>query len=127
MSLSTSMPPFLNVVKLILRSSPDPPLEVLDHLIEVYRLKIHLQPLQLFILPGLRQYLLEKPRFLRWSFLALVLHFTSHDFFSGREVEAIELYSTASRQDVTSLALQGMPRLEVLQALSLLVLVDVSG
>lgn len=127
MFLSKLLPPPVSIVRLTRHPSPDPPSEVLDHLVEVYRTKLHFQPLQLFRLVGLREYLLASPQFLRWSFLGLILHFSSHEFYSGREAEAIEFYSTSSRQEVTSLALQGIPRLEVLQALSLLVLVDVAG
>lgn len=93
----------------------------------MYRIKLHLQPLQLFKLAGLRDHLLASSQFLRWSFLALLLHFSSHDFYSGQEAEATAFYTTSSRQEVTSLASQGIPRLEVVQALSLLVLVDVAG
>ena len=93
----------------------------------MYRNKLHYQPLQLFKLIGLRGYILTSPQFLRWSFLALILHFGSHEFYLGREAEAVEFYSTSSRQEITSLALRGIPNLEVLQALSLLVLVDVAG
>lgn len=127
MFLSTLLPPPLSIVRLTRHPSPDPPSEVLDHLVEVYRIKLHFQPLQLFRLVGLRDHLLTSPQFLRWSFLALTLHFSSHEFYSGCEAEAIEFYGTSSRQEATGLALQGIPRLEVLQALSLLVLVDVAG
>lgn len=59
--------------------------------------------------------------------MALALRFGTHDFYLGQEVTAIEFYATSAQQAVGRLASQGIPELEVVQSLCLLVLVDVSG
>jgi hypothetical protein len=107
--------------------SPDIPLEVLDHLIEIYRVKLHLQPLQLFTLPELKVSLTSAPKYLLYSFLALTVRYSTHDFFNGQQAKVVEFYGSSAQQEVAILASQGIPKLEIVQALCLLVLVDVAG
>ncbi|KAF4964774.1 hypothetical protein FSARC_7373 [Fusarium sarcochroum] len=108
-------------------ANPNPPSEALDHLVEVYRIKFHLQPLQLFELRDLKRLLTTSPRFLLWSFLALTVRYSNHDFYTGQEAEAVEYYASSAQQAVTSLASEGIPKLEIVQALCILVLVDVAA
>ncbi|KAI7763273.1 hypothetical protein LZL87_012890 [Fusarium oxysporum] len=108
-------------------SSPDVPSEVLDHLIEIYRVKLHLQPLQLFKISELRDTLTSAPQYLLYSFLALTVRYSAHGFFNGKQVKAVELYGSSAQQEVAILASQGIPKLEIVQALCLLVLVDVAA
>ncbi|SPJ74242.1 uncharacterized protein FTOL_03972 [Fusarium torulosum] len=108
-------------------SNHNPPSETLDHLIEIYRTKIHLQPLQLFRLPDLKNYLSSSPQFLLWSFLALTVRHSTHDYYKGQEVKAAEFYADLAHQAVISLAYQGIPKIEVVQALCMLVLVEVAA
>ncbi|KAF4416345.1 hypothetical protein FACUT_12641 [Fusarium acutatum] len=108
-------------------NNPDIPSQVLDHLIEIYDVKLHLQPLQLFNISELRDTLTSAPKYLLYSFLALTVRYSAHDFFNGKQVEAVELYGSSAQHDVAILASQGIPKLEIVQALCLLVLVDVAA
>ncbi|WKT53165.1 Zn(2)-C6 fungal-type DNA-binding domain [Fusarium oxysporum f. sp. vasinfectum] len=107
--------------------NPDVPSEVFDHLIEIYRTKLHLQPLQLFNISELKDTLTSAPQYLLYSFLALTVRYSAHDFFNGKQVKAVELYGSSAQQEVAILASQGIPKLEIVQALCLLVLVDVAA
>ncbi|KAF4455752.1 hypothetical protein F53441_1951 [Fusarium austroafricanum] len=106
--------------------SPDIPSLALDHVIEIYRVKFHLQPLQLFKPSDLKDFLTSAPRFLLYSFLALTVRHSTDDFFKGQEVQAVEFYASSAQQEVAVLASQGIPKLEIVQALCLLVLADVA-
>ncbi|KAF4341228.1 hypothetical protein FBEOM_4826 [Fusarium beomiforme] len=106
--------------------NPDIPSEVLDHLIDIYRVKLHLQPLQLFTLPELKDSLISGPRYLLDSFLALTVRYSTHDFFRDQQAKAVEYYASSAQHEVTVLASHGIPKLEIVQALCLLVLVDVT-
>ncbi|KAI1055316.1 hypothetical protein LB505_009480 [Fusarium chuoi] len=108
-------------------NNPDVPSDVLDHLIEIYRVKLHLQPLQLFNISELKDTLTLAPRYLLYSFLALTVRYSTHDFFNGKQAKAVELYGSSAQQEIAILASQGIPKLEIVQALCLLVLVDVAG
>lgn len=99
----------------------------MDHLIEIYRVKLHLQPLQLFSISELKDTLASAPRYLLYSFLALTVRYSTNEFFNGKQAKAVELYGSSAQQEVAILASQGMPKLEIVQALCLLVLVDVAG
>lgn len=90
-------------------------------------MKLHLQPLQLFNIAELRDTLNSAPRYLLYSFLALTVRYSAHDFFSDNRSKAVELYGSSAQQEVAILASQGIPKLEIVQALCLLVLVDVAG
>ncbi|RGP77230.1 hypothetical protein FLONG3_4745 [Fusarium longipes] len=90
-------------------------------------LQHHLQPLLLFKLPDLKRYLHSAPRYLKDSFLALTARYSTHAFYQGQQAQAVEFYVSSAQQTVTGLALQGIPRLEIVQSLCLLVLVDVAA
>ena len=94
---------------------------------EVYRATVHLQPLPLFNLEGLQARLMASPQFLLWSFLALTLTFSSHEFYRGSESEAIKFYARSAADTVMRLAAEGIPRLEILQSLCLLAFRDIKG
>ncbi|KAF4993081.1 hypothetical protein FGRMN_6696 [Fusarium graminum] len=106
---------------------PNPASEVLDHLLEIYRVKLHLQPLQLFKLDDLQDHLSTSSQFFLYSFLALTVRHSAHDFYKGREAAAVDFYANSAHQTVISLASQGVTRIEVVQALCMLVLVDIAG
>lgn len=110
-------------------SSPslEPPVHVLDHLVEVYRTRIHLRPLPLFNLEGLRDRLANSPRFLLHSFLALSLNFGSHGFFRGREQEAVQFYTRSAQDGTMELAVEGISKVEVIESLCLLAVKDLIG
>ncbi|KAI2882760.1 transcriptional regulator family: Fungal Specific TF [Aspergillus niger] len=103
-------------------TSPHPPAETLGHFIEVYRKVLHLQPLPLFDMDTLQSDLAKAPEFLLWSFLALILSFSGHEFYHGRESDARNFYSQSAEQAVVKMAVEGIPRVEVLQSLCLLAL-----
>ena len=102
-------------------------MEALDHFVEVYRTRIHLQPLPLFNLDGLRDRLVTSSRFLLYSFLALSLNFGSHEFYRGREQEAIELYTRSAEDATMKLAVEGISKIEVIESLCILALKDLIG
>ncbi|KAF5669989.1 hypothetical protein FHETE_4672 [Fusarium heterosporum] len=108
-------------------SSPNPPSEVLDHLLAIYRIKFHLQPLQLFKLNDLKDDLKTSSQFLLYSFLALTVRHSTHDFYKDQKAAAVDLYANSAHQIVISLASQGVTRIDVIRALCMLVLVDVAA
>ncbi|KAE8416583.1 hypothetical protein BDV36DRAFT_310045 [Aspergillus pseudocaelatus] len=105
----------------------EPPVEVLGHFMEVYRTRIHFQPLPLFNLEGLRDRLANSPRFLLHSFLALSLNFGSHEFYRGREQEAVQLYTRSAEDATMKLAVEGISKIEVIESLCLLAVKDLIG
>ncbi|KAL6917048.1 hypothetical protein FSHL1_008278 [Fusarium sambucinum] len=107
--------------------NPRPSSDILNHLIEIYRLRHHLQPLLLFKLPDLKLYLNAAPKYLLDSFLALTVRYSTHAFYWDQQARAVEYYSSSAQQTVISLASQGIPRLEVVQSLCMLVLVDIAA
>ncbi|OJZ85095.1 hypothetical protein ASPFODRAFT_164805 [Aspergillus luchuensis CBS 106.47] len=103
-------------------TNPHPPTETLQHFIEVYRKVLHLQPLPLFDMHTLQSALAKAPDFLLWSFLTLILPFSGHEFYHGREIEARKFYSQSAEQAVVKMAIEGVSQVEVLQSLCLLAL-----
>jgi hypothetical protein len=100
---------------------------VLEYAVNVYRTKLHLQPLPLFGLEGLSDRLAESSPFLRWSFLALCLNLSPPVLSAGQEPDAGQRYSRMSHQTVVRLASEGTATLEVLESLCLLALSDMIG
>ncbi|KAF5008202.1 hypothetical protein FDECE_5535 [Fusarium decemcellulare] len=106
-------------------AQPDVPLEMFTNALDIYQTMIHLQPLPLFRLSDLSDYLNSSPRFLLYSFFALTNSFRNragHDNGSGLMV-ADEIRS--AEDEVKKLAFQGIPRMDVVQSLCLLALRDV--
>ncbi|KAL2107130.1 hypothetical protein VUR80DRAFT_5657 [Thermomyces stellatus] len=125
---NTGMPgPSRSVGSAFSETSTDPPPEVLNHAIDVYRTMIHLQPLPLFRLRDLSHHLASSPRFLLHSFLALTLSFRSHTAYHDRQAEVAESYARSGQDTVRKLAFQGVSTLEVIQSLCLLALRDILG
>ncbi|KAH6993100.1 hypothetical protein EDB82DRAFT_428505 [Fusarium venenatum] len=61
------------------------------------------------------------------NFLALTVRHSTHAFYRGQQARAVEYYTSSAQQTVISLASQGIPRLEVVQSICLLVLVDIAA
>lgn len=101
--------------------------KALDNAIQVYKTKIHLQPLPLFSMQGLSDYLAESSPFLRYSFLALCLNFIPTSPTSGLNSDTSRNYSRVSHESVMKLVSKGTATLEILQALCLLALNDILG
>ncbi|KAH6880670.1 hypothetical protein B0T10DRAFT_495098 [Thelonectria olida] len=108
-----------------LPSDPEAPPDVLHHLAHVYREMIYFQPLPLFNLHHLEDQLLSFPYYLRWGFIALSLHYESHSFYWGRESEAIEFYTTCSRNIAMELSTEGTTNVEILRLLCLLAICEI--
>ena len=108
-------------------ANPEPPADLLSDFVLAYREKLYFQPLPLFDPRRLQLKIGTLPHYLRWSFLALTLHFTSHNFYYGLEAKAIEYYTTSARSIVVDMAAEGLAQLEVMQALCLLALCDHIG
>ncbi|GKZ25930.1 hypothetical protein AbraIFM66951_002460 [Aspergillus brasiliensis] len=66
--------------------------------------------------------LTKAPEFLLWSFLSLLLQFSSHEYYHNKEADARNFYSHSAEQAVVKMAVEGIPRVEVLQSLCLLAL-----
>lgn len=107
--------------------SSSPPIEVLKYFIEIYRTKIHMQPLPLFDLSDIQQVLSGTSQFLLWSFLSLTLKFSSHQFYGGKEPEAIAFYTRSAEDQVMKLAVEGATCPKVSQSLCLLALSEIKG
>ncbi|KAF5557168.1 hypothetical protein FPHYL_7757 [Fusarium phyllophilum] len=105
-------------------ANPEPPPDLLADFVNAYREKLYFQPLPLFDPKRLQLKIGTLPQYLRWSFLALSLHYTSHNFYYGLEGKAIEYYTTSAKSVVVDMAAEGLAQLEVIQALCLLALCD---
>ncbi|KAK2468983.1 hypothetical protein H9L39_19420 [Fusarium oxysporum f. sp. albedinis] len=99
--------------------------DILDHLIDVYRVKLHIQPLPLFNIGTLREVLANAQPYLVWSFLALVLPLSSPEFPGHPDPETVALDTQSAKSTVMRMAADGIPRLDVVQSLCLLALKDV--
>ncbi|CAH0048535.1 unnamed protein product, partial [Clonostachys solani] len=100
--------------------------DIINHFIAVYKTKVYFQPLPLFCLQTLQNELDESPRYLLWSFVALCLHYTSHDYFT-RPREAVEYYRQLSQKAVNEEVDKGVTSTQVLQTLCCLSLCDIIG
>ncbi|KAH6979029.1 hypothetical protein EDB82DRAFT_448608 [Fusarium venenatum] len=105
-------------------ANPEPPVDLLSDFVGAYRERLYFQPLPLFDPRRLQLKIGTLPHYLRWSFLALTLNFTSHNFYYGLEAKAIEYYTTSARSIVVDMAAEGLAQLEVMQTLCLLALCD---
>lgn len=108
-------------------SRPDPGLSVINHYVGVYKKKIHLQPLPLFAEPDIAVKLSNGPQYLLWSFMTLMLQFSTHEYFNGQESIADDFYSRKAEQIVMEMASEGVPTTELIQALCLIVLKHLKG
>ncbi|KAM6522927.1 hypothetical protein FALCPG4_012539 [Fusarium falciforme] len=108
-------------------TSYDPPPDALNHFVQIYKTTLHLQPLPLFHPDDLWERMAILPQFLLHSFLALMLKFSSHEFYHGEEVEAASFYNRLAADVTMRLAFDGAPRLEVIQALCLLTLRNIAA
>ncbi|KAF4972206.1 hypothetical protein FSARC_1188 [Fusarium sarcochroum] len=107
-------------------SQPDPPQDVLNHFVQVYGTTVHLQPLPLFELDSLSTKLQNAPQYFVHSFLALMLEFSTHEFYHNSHSEAARFYSRSAAATTQRVAAEGNPRAEVIQALSMLALKDIA-
>ena len=99
----------------------------MDYSVDVYKTKIHLQPLPLFDLQDLSSRLSQATPFLQWAFLALCLGFSSPDYPTDHGTDTVQFYTRSAHEAVVRLASEGTATLEVLQALCLLTLNDMAG
>jgi hypothetical protein len=106
---------------------PDPPEAVLDHFVQVYETTVHLQPLPLFELDSLKAKLQDAPKYFMHSFLALMLQFSTHDFYQKSHPAATSFYSRSAAATTQRLAAEGKPRVDVIQALCMLALKHIAG
>ncbi|KAF5632034.1 C6 transcription factor [Fusarium sp. NRRL 52700] len=101
---------------------PQPTRDALEHFVEVYKTRIHLQPLPLFKLDRLEEQLLDGPHFLLWSFMALTLMLSTHTFYDDQTTFARDFYTRKAEEVVGVLASEGNVSPEVTQALCLIAL-----
>ncbi|SCO09577.1 uncharacterized protein FFNC_14852 [Fusarium fujikuroi] len=94
-----------------------PPKDVLIHFLQVYSQKVHLQPLPLFDLPTLGERLNDAPQYFLYSFLALMLEFTTHEYFRNNHAEASSYYSRSAATTIQRLAAEGKHHVEIVQTL----------
>lgn len=105
----------------ICSTRPSP--QIFDHLVRIYASVIHLQPLPLFQPEHLRERLPCCPQFLRWTFFALALAFSEGYISPEEDAQTGEFYASKA-DEVMQLAMEGNCSLPVIQALCLLVLLD---
>ncbi|WAO86322.1 Zn(2)-C6 fungal-type domain-containing protein [Fusarium falciforme] len=103
-------------------SRPEPTPEALKHFVDVYRTKLHLQPLPLFNVQGLEEQLATGPQFLLWSFMALTMMFSTHPFYEGQESAAVDFYTCTAEERIKSLASEGVLIPELTKSLCLIAL-----
>lgn len=101
------------------------PHEVWEHLIDIYRRKVHLQPLPLFNLETLQSRSSSFPTFLRRSLLALIFTISTHPYYSGKESDFADFCSGIAKETVTKMAAKGNTSLEVIQSLCVLALREI--
>ncbi|QGJ00510.1 hypothetical protein CEK26_001954 [Fusarium fujikuroi] len=104
-----------------------PPKDVLIHFLQVYSQKVHLQPLPLFDLPTLGERLNDAPQYFLYSFLALMLEFTTHEYFRNNHAEASSYYSRSAATTIQRLAAEGKHHVEIVQTLCMMALRDIAG
>lgn len=104
------------------RARPEPTPEALKHFVDVYRTKLHLQPLPLFNVQGLEEQLATGPQFLLWSFMALTMMFSTHPFYEGQESAAVDFYTCTAEERIKSLASEGVLIPELTKSLCLIAL-----
>jgi hypothetical protein len=90
-------------------------------------MKLAFRPLPLFATDNLRTCLASSAAFLRWSFLALVLLFSSHPLYNGKEAENAEYYANSAYDAITPLTTEGVAKIEIVQSLCMLALRDLKG
>ncbi|KAF5630021.1 hypothetical protein F52700_7378 [Fusarium sp. NRRL 52700] len=78
---------------------------------------MHLQPLPLFDLATLKERLRNAPTYFVYSFVALMLEFTTHEYFRNQHAEASSYYSRSAATTVQQLAVEGKHHAEIVQAL----------
>lgn len=98
---------------------------MIEHFADVYQAKVHFQPLPLFRVENLTDQLLSGPRFLLWSFLALMLTIRSHEFYKHSEPLAKDTRS--SEDTVMRLAAEGVQRPEITRSLCLIALKQIKS
>lgn len=67
------------------------------------------------------------PNFLRFSFYALLLHYTDPFYYSNRKQVAIAFYTESAQKSVDDLASQGIASIQIIHSLCFLSLVDILG
>lgn len=100
---------------------------MIEHFADVYQAKVHFQPLPLFRVENVTDQLLSGPRFLLWSFLALMLTICSHEFYKHSELLAKEFYTRSSEDTVMRLAAEGVQRPEITRSLCLIALKQIKS
>ncbi|KAF5566445.1 hypothetical protein FPHYL_3768 [Fusarium phyllophilum] len=109
------------------QTQSDLPQDVLTHFLQVYSQKVHLQPLPLFDLSTLGRRLNNAPQYFLYSFLALMLEFTTHEYFQNKHAEASSYYSRSAATTIQRLAAEGKHQVEIVQALCMTALKDIAG
>ena len=97
------------------------------HFVEVYKARLHAQPLSIFDVDTLAAQAANFPPFLLRSFLAITMLFSDHAFFGVAKEEAIDFYVRSARGTALYLATEGNSSVETLQSLCLLTLSDLAG
>ncbi|KAJ4273500.1 hypothetical protein NW764_012045 [Fusarium oxysporum] len=105
----------------------DLPQDVFTHFLQVYSQTVHLQPLPLFDLATLGRKLNNAPQYFLDSFLALMLEFTTHEYFRNKHAEASSYYSRSAATTIQRLAAEGKHQVEIVQALCMMTLRDIAG
>ena len=100
---------------------------MLDHFVQVYETTVHLQPIPLFELDSLRTKLQTASQYFVHSFLALMLQFSTHNFYHKSHKTAARFYSRSAAATTQLLAAEGKPQVEVIQALCMLAVKDIAG
>lgn len=99
----------------------------MPYFIEIYRSRLHSQPLPLFNPDSLHEHVARFPQFLLKCFLAAVLPFSEHSFYDSSKSDAMEFYVRSAREAVIPRATEGTGAAELLQSLCLLTLSDIAG
>ncbi|KAF5686748.1 C6 transcription factor [Fusarium denticulatum] len=100
----------------------EPPRQVLDFLVDVYRTRLHFQPFPLLHLEGLTEQLLAGPPFALWSFMALILTVDTHGFYKGTDPTPGDVFACSAEDAVMKLAFEGATEPIVIQSLCLIAL-----
>lgn len=108
-------------------SNPEPPSGVLDDFAAIYASRIYFQPLPQFKPKDLRASIDLWPSFVRYSFYALLLHYTEPCFYTNTKQAAIAFYTESAQKSVDELASQGIASVQILHSLCFLSLIDILG
>lgn len=100
---------------------------MLAQLVDIYKERLHCQPLPLFDIKDLPSQVGKFPTVLLRSFLAVTVKYSDDEFFKDCKTAAVEFYMQSSRELIFAQLGDPGASVDLLQACCLLALYDIAG